>query len=91
MFKYLISHQYVFIGLQIASNRSKQLMNSQIATENRQAHIVFGVVLLFFVGSILRIVLNVEEIHQELTRDKNCGYVTKEWIYVRVLMIRMNI
>jgi len=84
VYKHLIERrrQTEILGLQIASNRSKQLMNSQIATENRQAHIVFGVVLLFFVGCILRIVLNVEEIHQELTRDKNCGYVTKEWIYL---------
>ena len=59
-------------------------MKSQMATENRQAHIVFGVVLLFFIGCILRIVLNIEEIHQYLTKDENCGYITKDWIRVSI-------
>ena len=68
----------------MASNRSKQQMKSQIASENRQAHIVFGVVVLFFIGCIPRIVLNVEEIHQELTKDENCDYVVRDWIHVRL-------
>ena len=57
-------------------------MKNQVASENRQAHIVFGVVALFFGGCILRIILNVEEIHQLLTKDEKCDYVVRYWIHV---------
>ena len=75
-----------FSGIQIQCNHSKQQMKNQIASENRQAHMLFGVVTLFFIGCTLRMVLNIEEIHQTLTKDPDCGYVVRFWIHVSWLL-----
>ena len=61
-------------------------MKNQIALENRQTHILFGVVSLFFIGCILRIILNIEEIHQFLTKEEECDYVVRYWIHVSYLV-----
>ena len=74
-------------GLQIHCNQSQQQMKTQITLENRQAHIVFGVVSLFLIGCVFRIILNVEEIHQYLTKDEKCDYVVPYWIRVSYWLV----
>ena len=60
-------------------------MKNQIASENRQAQMLFGVVTLFFIGCLFRMVLNIEEIHQSLTKEEKCKYVVQFWIHVSLL------
>ena len=74
-------------GLQIHCNQSQQQMKTQITLENRQAHIVFGVVSLFLIGCVFRIILNVEEIHQYLTKDEKCDYYIPYWIRVSYWLV----
>ena len=83
LFAFCFNFMSVYVpGLQIHCNQSQQQMKTQITLENRQAHIVFGVVSLFLIGCVFRIILNVEEIHQYLTKDEKCDYVVPYWIRV---------
>ena len=64
-------------------------MKNQITLENRQVHMLFGVVFLFFVGYALRFVLNVNELHSILNNndDKSkCPSALPSWIHVRYFL-----
>ena len=85
-----------FPGISTHSYHASQQMKNQIALENRQAHMLFGVVTLFFIGYTLRMVLNVNELHVMLTRSKeeaeHCPVVFPFWIRVSfTILIATNL
>ena len=56
--------------------------------ENKQAHTLFGVIALFFVGHLFRIVLNINDIYifwfREVDPNINCGCESDFPLYTHV-------
>ena len=78
---------YVYaIGIQTQSHHLQRQMKNQITLENRQVNMSFGVVLLFFIGYALRLVLNLNELYSTLNKEddkKECPARLPSWIHVR--------
>ena len=76
-------------GLHQQSHHFQRQMKNQITLENRQVHMLFGVVILFFVGYALRFVLNVNELHSILSNNNDkskCPSELPSWIHVRYFL-----
>ena len=58
--------------------------------ENRQAHTLFGVVFLFFLGHTLRIILNLEKMKRKFTVELMSGGEANETIEWRNQAIDWN-
>ena len=74
-----------FKGIQTQSHHFQLQMRNQITLENRQVHMLFGVVILFFVGYALRFVLNVNELHSIISTNEekqDCPGILPTWIHV---------
>ena len=85
MISYTPLNIYYSSGIQTQSHHLQQHMKDQIALENRQVHMLFGVVTLFFVGYALRMVLNINELHLILTKgadEGKCRVRLPSWIHV---------
>ena len=71
----------------IAASQQDQ---DQLKIENRQAHTLFGVVFLFFLGHTLRIILNLEEMKRKFMVELMSGGEANETIEWRNQTIDRN-
>ena len=73
------------LGLQTESHHFQLQMKNQLTLENRQVHMLFGVVILFLSGYTLRFVLNLNELHSILipkNGSNSCPNTLPSWIHV---------
>ena len=73
------------LGLQTESHHFQLQMKNQLTLENRQVHMLFGVVFLFLAGYALRFVLNLNELHSILIPKNGndaCPNTLPSWIHV---------
>ena len=73
------------LGLQTESHHFQLQMKNQLTLENRQVHMLFGVVILFLSGYTLRFVLNLNELHSILipkNGNVSCPNTLPSWIHV---------
>ena len=61
-------------------------MENQLKTENRQVTTMFGVIFLFILGHLLRVVLNVSELAHEVYNYKNENCVSKPLFWENVII-----
>ena len=61
-------------------------MENQLRTENRQVTTMFGVIFLFILGHLLRVVLNVSELAHEVYNYKNENCVSKPLFWENVII-----
>ena len=76
---------FCILGLQTESHHFQLQMKSQLTLENRQVHMLFGVVFLFLSGYALRFVLNLNELHSILipkNGNDSCPNTLPSWIHV---------
>ena len=77
----------------IAANQQER---DQMKVESRQAHTLFGVVFLFFVGHTLRICLNMEELFvsratpEYKLRNEDCGSPIPFWALVSCHSLQLH-